>query len=59
MTEQRPKLMVERAPALAAYGDLGRRVARMVRGRPDLAHRLLCAPRRAVHAYGAFLQPRA
>jgi hypothetical protein len=50
-----PTLADEASPALRVYGPHARLVAALVREHPKLAARLLCAPRRAVHATGAYL----
>lgn len=43
------------SPALRAYGSHAPRIARLLRHFPPLGASLLCAPRRAVHAVGAYL----
>jgi hypothetical protein len=45
----------EQAPGLLALGPLAHRVARRISDRPELARTILCAPRRALHVYGALL----
>jgi hypothetical protein len=43
----------EQAPGLVALGPLARRFARQINDRPELSRVIMCAPRRALHAYAA------
>lgn len=45
----------DQAPSLAPWGGLSRRVAQIIRVVPDLAGKLLCAPRSAFHASALYL----
>ena len=45
----------ESAPLLRPWGAMSPLVARMIAARPGLAARLMLAPRRAIHAVGAFV----
>jgi hypothetical protein len=55
MAADRNELPPERAPLLLLFNDLAPRVAVLVRTRPTLVHRLIVAPREAVHAIAAYL----
>ncbi|MDP3416117.1 hypothetical protein [Falsiroseomonas sp.] len=45
----------EQAPGLLSLGPLAHRVAHQINARPELARVVMCAPRRALHVYGALL----
>jgi hypothetical protein len=45
----------EQAPVLLTFGDHAARMATLLRVRPSLLERVAYAPRRAIHAIGAFL----
>ena len=49
-------ILREQAPSLAPYGLLAPLVAIIVKRKPALAARLLCAPRAAFHAVAIYLQ---
>ena len=49
----------EAAPVLRQFGKQASRAAMLVRLRPELAHRIMLAPRRAMHVYVALMQQHA
>jgi hypothetical protein len=55
MAADRNELPPERAPLLLLFNDLTPKVAALVRARPTLVHRLIVAPREAVHAIATYL----
>jgi hypothetical protein len=53
--QQAGALRGEQAPSLAPWGPLSARIARLIKHTPELAGRLLCAPRPAFHAAAIYL----